>query len=193
MKTRLKLASIALVVTTPLAAFAQSSPLVAGSMIVSGSASLVHTTTEGSGTSTTTLSLAPSALWFVAPHLAVGGSVLLGYSSSGNNSSSNFGVGPSARFFFSESAPWLPFLSATAAPTRGSSHIGGVNVDDSGLTLDGSLGLTRMVGGEVGFTGEAFYTRRKTSQDIGSIQDVGSTSTSSNEFGIRFGVTAFIH
>ncbi len=181
---------IALAVLAPLVVTAQSSPLATGTMIVSGSAALERTTVQGNNVSTTAINIAPSVQWFISPHLALGGSVMLGYSSSGDAHSSTLGIGPSARFFFNESAPWLPFVSATVAPTWGSSRNGSsASVDHSGLSLDDSLGITRMMGSGVGFTGEAFYTDRKTSQDVGST----STTQTVTDFGLRFGVTAFLH
>lgn len=79
---------IALAVLAPLAVTAQSSPLTTGTMIVSGSAALERTTDQGSSVRATTINLAPSVQWFITSQLALGGSVLLGYASSGDTHSS---------------------------------------------------------------------------------------------------------
>jgi hypothetical protein len=54
---------------------------------------------------------------------------------------------------------------------------------------DASAGLTQVVASRVGLTGEAFYTRRHSSGNF-SGTDVKTNDTS---YGLRFGLTVFIH
>jgi hypothetical protein len=184
--------------STSLTARAQTaSPVHAGGWLIGGAATIAGSHDDNSG-NRTDLSISPSGLAFVTSHLAVGGSVLLGYGDGGGVQNTLFGVGPSARYYFSgANAVWLPFISATATPTWSHSERSGSSPAPSSLTsnsrvlsLDGSLGLTRLVATHVGITSEAFYTNSSLQSDAGG---VARSTDRASRYGLRFGVSVFVH
>src|SRR5262245_46579307 len=90
----------------PVAAQSVSSPH-SGAWILGGTGAIDHA--DGA----TSTSIAPQALTFVMPRLAVGGEVVLSYRSSSSGHNSAWGLGPSARAFLADPASTtLPFVSA---------------------------------------------------------------------------------
>lgn len=184
-----RLALISLVAAAPLAA--QKSPIGQGTWIVGGSASLVGSHQNG-GRNTTSFSIAPLGLRFVAPHVALGGNVLLGYTSSSFASGWSYGLGPSIRYYFGEpTAKTFPFVSGSVIgqwvnstiknPSTGQNP----DVDSHQIVLDGSVGITQMLATHVGLTGELFYDHRDSKS--GSL-----ISATVHDYGFRFGITAFV-
>jgi hypothetical protein len=178
------------IVSSP--AVAQSSPIGKGSWIIGGSAGINSQHVSGNDQSVTSVSLAPSALYFVSPGLALGGSVILGYSDNPQVSSKSFGVGPSVRYYFGDkAAKTLPFLSATVEPVWQSNDpksSTGQSTSSTNLLIEGTVGLTHLVASHVGITGEAYYDHLEFSSDRGDIH----VDQSSYAFGLRFGITAFV-
>jgi hypothetical protein len=181
-------------------AFAQerSTAVSRGSWIISGSAGFSQSHDDLSDQTSTSISASPTALMFVASRFAVGGRLTGGYSKSGSFKATSYGIGPSARYYMGDSASkWLSFVSASVFPQWGTSKtnavVGGVvtpvDVDATDLAMDASLGLTRLLVTHVGVTGEAYYTRiNRSSTSRGTTNDF-----TSNAFGIRFGLTAFVY
>jgi hypothetical protein len=183
----------------PLSLRAQtSSPIGRGSWIVGGTARFDNFRDETAKQSSTSVALAPSGLYFVRRQVAIGTTALLGYTRGSGRRSTSYGIGPTARLYFGDSASRiLPFLSASVSPQRITSHtdrtvVNGLAVpqtdaSSSVLDFDGSAGLTWMAATHVGLTGEAFYTRSKLSFDVASAPD-----RTAHDMGLRFGVTAFV-
>ncbi len=73
-----------------------------GALAISSDAalSISHTSISGADASVTTLQLAPSLDYFVAPQLSVGGSVFATYSSLETGHSTNLGIGPRVGYNF---------------------------------------------------------------------------------------------
>jgi hypothetical protein len=173
----------------------QNSPLAQGSWIIAGSAGFSSSHVDGSDQSVTSLHVSPTALTFVRQRLAIGGSAVLGYSSSPNGHFTTYGLGPSARYYFGDPAGQLfPFISASVFPVwtkasdvRTSSSSG--DITTRYLSLDGSVGLTRLVATHVGLTGEAYYTHLDTKVDLATTSNIHG----SYDFGLRFGLTVFVH
>lgn len=84
-------------------AFAQSTPVSRGSWLMSGSAGFSRSRDDFSDQTSTSVSASPTALMFVASRFAIGGTVSGGYSKSDNNRFTSYGIGPSARYYFSDS------------------------------------------------------------------------------------------
>lgn len=169
-----------------------------GSIVIDGSASISHsnTTADGAGTdsesSSTQLSLLPSLLYFVAPRIAVGGSVELSRYSTEGVSSSTVGIGPAARLYLAgESAKVLPYFGASVRVTRVSLDFdsGASPPSSTRLGLEGVAGITWLFSRQVGILTEAFVQRQ--SYENSSVSNATVDVTSTN-FGVRVGVAAFI-
>jgi hypothetical protein len=184
-----RLALISLVVAAPLAA--QKSPIGEGTWIVGGSASLVGSHQNG-GTNTTSFSIAPLGLRFLAPRVAVGGNVLLGYSSNSFASGWSYGIGPSLRYYFGDpTGKTFPFVSGSVIGQWANSTLKhpatnqDPDVDSHVVLLDASVGITQMLATHVGLTGELFYDHRDAKS--------GTLITATvHDYGLRFGITAFV-
>jgi outer membrane protein W len=176
----------------------QSSPIGQGSWIISGSAGLSRNHDDATDQTATFARLSPTGLLFVRPRLAIGGALTLGYSSTPAASFMAIGLGPTARYYFGDMTGQLfPFLSVAVIPVWQESNAkntfnglpGLSDATNRIITMDGSVGLTRLVATHVGLTGEAYYTR------VDNKIDVGSNSQTRNSFdvGLRFGITVFVH
>jgi hypothetical protein len=178
----------------PIALDAQSradGPISKGSMIVGGSAGVSITDPEGSTPSTTSISVFPSILYFVAPRLALGGSVGLSYASSDNSSTNGWSLGPAVRYYIAEpTATMLPFVGASALFGKQKFSSGG-NPDITGTTtmLEGVGGITWLLVPHVGLNGELFVNHRK-------IETSGTPVVISDAkqlvYGLRLGISAFV-
>jgi hypothetical protein len=191
------LCSAALVLAGEAGAQQKPSPIDRGSMIIGGTASLSRQH-ENESDATATLVLAqPTTLVFIAPRLALGGTITVGYSSFMGGHTTTYGVGPSARYYFGDPAGKLfPFLSASVLPQWDRQHINesdasaGEPLDQTMrlLALDGALGLTCLVATHVGVTGEAYYTHSEfTANSV-----LANRTQTSYTYGLRFGITAFV-
>lgn len=185
-----RLVVAASIVSSPV--LAQGSPVGKGSWIISGSAGISSQKVDGADGSITVVNLAPSALYFVAPGLAIGGAVSFGYFTTPQSSSTSFGVGPSIRYYFADkAAKTLPFVSATVAPTWQSSDPKGSTVpstSSNNLSVEGTIGFTHLLVPHVGITGEAYYNHLSLNSDRGTLHVDQSAYT----IGVRFGLTAFV-
>jgi hypothetical protein len=169
-----------------------TSPVHSGAWIIGGTGQFDHADGQ------TNLSLAPTALDFVTPHVAVGGMGLLGLAqTSGSGHSYSWGLGPSVRLFPGDpSSLTLPFVSASVIPEWATRHstVSGVaqfngDVDTRVLTLDGSIGVTRMLATHAGLTGEAYLTH----YDFRNTAAGSTSSSGTTHYGIRLGLTVFVH
>lgn len=169
-------------------------PLHTGEWLVAGSATLSRTHDQTVDATTTSAGLQPTGLRFVTPHVAVGGTVLLSYSSFSFGHSASYGLGPQVRYYFNSSSAVLPFVSASAVPQWSSIHTNGFeaapsrDANDRALVLEGSVGLTDMVSTHVGFTGEAYYDNAQFHRE-----DLGVPATDRTySYGLRFGLSVFV-
>jgi len=172
------------------------SPIRTGEWIVDGAANFSHVHGQEPGTSGTSVSLAPSALRFVTPHLALGTSLALSHSSSSSGHSNSVGIGPAVRYFFGDSASTLqPFVAGSVTLNR-VSLLSTINLGDTQLTTDatqralgydGSIGLTKIIATNVGITGEAYYAHLHLHMTPANDETRDSYSA-----GARFGFTVFV-
>jgi hypothetical protein len=177
------------------AAAQQKSPIGKDSWLVGGSAGLSRTSTDG-GPGTTNASLAPFGLYFFVPHLAVGGTVDLGYQWSklqgADAHDATVGVEPTIRYFFGDPAGKLfPYLNASIGPSweRFSSDAATpADQTTHGLAYTGSAGLMQMLSSHVGLTGELYYSKFKRTAHVAGIE----FKQNSSNYGLRFGFNAFV-
>ncbi|HSQ29823.1 MAG TPA: hypothetical protein VLN49_08235 [Gemmatimonadaceae bacterium] len=181
------------------------SPVHTGGWIISGSGSLGRSHTDASDADVTHIGIRPTALVFLTNRFALGASLPVSYSRLSNPSSHiySYGLGPAARYYFvADTSRWLSFVAASVEPQwqkQSSQNVvvaspGGVvsteTFDSSNrlLTIDGSLGLTRLLAEHVGLTGELYYTHSELSGDVSPRE-----SLKSYDVGARFGLTVFVH
>ncbi len=198
MTARARLGLALLVLAAPLSAQTRTTPVSKGAWLINGSASFSRTHDDLTDQTQTNVGGSPTALMFVASHFALGGTISGSYSTSGSNRIASYGIGPSARYFFGDStSAWLPFLSASVFPswasTRSTIFLNGVSSqvsgDQSGLAMDASFGLTRILVSHVGATGEAYYTRfDRSTKSSGTTRDF-----TTNSIGVRFGLSVFLY
>ena len=176
-----------LIIAAPIAAQSPDAPTDRGSKILSGTASVSHTS---SGGGVTNVSLQPSLLYFMADRVALGGGIGLSYADGENASVTTWSLGPELRFYFkSSSAKTLPYVGAAVrfGASNADSDIS-EGADASFWALEGVAGLTFMLSRQVGVAGEAFVSRDEQTFDT-QLADVTNSAT---RFGLRFGITAFI-
>ena len=180
---------VALLLPCALAAQTPTNPTDKGSMIVDGFASFGRS--GGDGPSATHVSINPEVLFFVAPGVAVGGSLGLSHTSNEGSSSdfSSWVVGPALKYFFVRGdEKTLPFVGAMIGFGKTSSSS---NFELTQTRAEATGGLTWMLARHVGLIGEAYFMSFTT-----KIEDTSAPtpipSTTSNDLGVRFRVSAFV-
>lgn len=162
-----------------------------GAWLIGGSASLSRTHNDASNSDNSSFFLAPTGLWFATPRLAVGGTAALSYTSLSLGHSTDYGIGPGARYYFGDlSTEYLPFVAASFTPQWQSTHTNSPSTDTNGhvYLTDASLGLTRLLATHVGLTVELYYAHVSAHTDLAPV----GVSTGSYSYGVRFGLNAFI-
>jgi hypothetical protein len=162
-------------------------PIDAGSMIIGGSAgyhSMDSDTLEGDRN--TEFIINSSILYFAYPGMGLGGKVLIRHESYGDNSSTFYGFGPSAAYFLGDRESKLyPFVSA-------SFFFGFLKYDNELVGYDirqlyFSLGANYMLTTNIALVGEVYYMLDD--YKSGASEDY----IKGNEFGIQFGIAAFVY
>src|SRR6185436_3552608 len=167
-----------------------SGPIDRGSILVSGSASISHVDAEGA--SSTSLSIFPDLLFFVAPKLAVDGVAGAAYTTTDDTRSVSWSVGPAVRLFLAEvNARTLPFVGADVTWTESRNRFDPTasSLDSSHWNIEGSAGITRMLSRQVGITGTAFVNR---SFNRFTVAPQPATESHATQYGVRFGFSAFL-
>lgn len=179
--------AVSLAVAAGVAGAQTSSPIDRGSKIIAGSAGWSRTTPER-GSAETSISLSPSVLYFVRPHLAVGGSLTGAYDRRTPVTSTGFGIGPEVRYYDGALTDrTLTFIRASLVPTW--EHFKtdqGVKADVTTWRSDFGAGIAQLIATHVALNGEVFYAKSWARRP--QIDDASSTSA----FGLRFGLTAFV-
>ena len=178
---------VALTAVAPAAALGQTHATDRGSILVGGQASFNSSKSDSDGRESprfNSLSLAPRALLFVTPGFALGGQVLFGYSSSDDNSTTAWGIGPEVAYYFGGAGRTThPYLTASFQYVRSSDD------DDNtqtGRTYGGGAGLLFLISSSVGIDAQA-YIRRSDS----SFSEI-ATDFEQTAFGLAFGISAFV-
>lgn len=179
---KIMLSALALVLLLPARLFAQKTYAVdRGSMIVGGSVGFSSFGGDFRGEDRLTLiSINPSLLIFVAPHVALGGTINFTSLSSGGATDTFFGIGPTVMYFFGDAqSKTYPFLSGSLIYGRDNDAFTKIDFRFAG-------GAAFMIAKNVALSGSAFYV-------IESVRhkDAGK-STSGNTFGAELGIAAFI-
>lgn len=162
-----------------------------GSISLGGTAGFSSSKTDVGGTSSpriTVLSIAPRALFFVAPGLAVGGEASFGRVSSEGDATTQYGLGPAINYYFAhEDRAWYPFVGASAR----FSHVSGDGQLGSDFRdLRASAGLLFLLSRSVGVNSEFFVSRMHTTfESPVTLEELDSNTTS---FGLAIGIAAFI-
>lgn len=185
MRFSLSVLALFALLAMPALADGQSSALDRGSLVVDGDASFTSTGFDGQDERATNLAIRPGVKYFVVERLAVGGELLLGYSSAGDFSRTSFGIGPSADYYFGDlDAALHPFVSGTVfwATDRADTPTG--EVDASFMRLRGSAGLLYLFSEQVGLNGALFY---ETSED-----EVAGSTVNRDTYGLSVGIAAFV-
>lgn len=168
---------------------APTSPIAKGSRLISGTASITSTSSDGGSGSLTSVSFNPNVLWFVRDRVAVGGELGLGYQDGDGFSGTSWLIGPAARFFFAEpAAKLLPFVGVSVGFGRMHSESGTFEFTGTQRALELVGGATQMLARNVGLTGELFVQRTNFEVETGTTMSDNTTTM----FGLRFGVSAFL-
>lgn len=168
-------------------ALAQGYAIDKGAWVLDGTVSLTSQGGElyenSQGDRLTSLSLAPSVLYFVVPGLAIGGSLNLGYAAQGDNSATTIGVGPEIAYFFgAPESTVYPFVDGSV----GYFSLNTEGADASGITFEAGAGIAAMLSPSVALIIQATYNIANVSVD-----QVNETF-SGNQFGLQMGVAAFL-
>lgn len=172
-----------------------------GAHVIGGAASLARSTVEldlpsgvpaGTARSTTTsLIVNPTILRFVAPRLAIGGTLTLARFDGEGAETTAWGLGPAARWYVGGDAKVLPFVGVSATFGRSASTLAnGVEQDGSTNGFDAAAGLTWLFSPHVGLTTEGFFNRESTSSD--SAQPGLSADQTRTSYGLRLGIATFL-
>jgi hypothetical protein len=135
---------------------------------------------ETSHTRVTYVRMSPQVQYFVAPGIAVGGSLGLTHSSGSGSSSTSYGIGPQVSYFFGQGQrAAYPYVSVETgyATARGS--------DSGTIGYGGVAGLLYMLNTAVGLNGSLYYrVEQWTGEDSGL--------PSEHRMGLSIGVSAFV-
>lgn len=171
-------------------ALAQSAPLHSGSWLIGGSAGVTRDRNSEQGATTTHVALDPTGLVFVNSHLAVGGELVFGYDELGDGHALAYGIGPAARIYPLTAAAWQPFVALSVTPEwQTITRTAFPNSHASLLAIDGSVGLTRMLATHVGLDGALFYRHTHLTNRLPASQ----ISWTEDDYGLRFGLSVFVH
>jgi hypothetical protein len=175
---------LALSLFMPIRTFAQKAYAVdKGSMLVGGSAgftSIGGDAIDEDGDRVSVFVINPDLLFFVSPHVALGGAVSVVSVSFGGESNTTFGIGPTVGYYFgNENSKTYPFIKGRFIYTNDADDF-----SETDFQFEG--GAAFMIAKNVALTGSAFYL-------IQSFKPEGADeSISGNTFGIQFGIEAFV-
>jgi hypothetical protein len=160
-----------------------------GSAMIGGSANFSQQRSDD--TRVTSLNVNPMLLRFVGDGIAIGGSAGLSRQSSENVTTNGWSLGPAAQAFFgARTSEWLPFVVLSvrigASETDGASG----TLSSTQRVIDGAFGVMRLLGDQVGFDAELFYTDSRFSAELDFVPV--TTDSKQTRFGVRFGFSAFL-
>lgn len=130
------------------------------------------------------LFITPEVGYFISNNLLLGASLNYQNMSQGDNSMSEFGLGPMFAYFFGSDG-MLPFVSAAYTFNSTSGDYEWAEGTDTQLVL--ALGAVKMIAKNVGISGSVFYT-----SDSWKHKDADDSTTGSS-FGVRIGIQTFIY
>jgi len=188
---RILIATVMALAVTPGLAYAQAYATDKGSITLGGTASFTSSRAEIEDVSAprvTSLTLAPRALFFLAPGLAVGGEAALGHIAADGESTTTYGLGPAVTYYFGrQQRSWYPFVAGSVHFT----HVSGDRQLGSDFRdLRASAGLLFLLSGSVGINSELFVsTSHTTFESPATLEELSSDTRA---FGLAIGIAAFI-
>ena len=197
---RVSAIAVAVVVSVCPAASAQTGYAIdSGSFIVGGGIRFTSFGGDDNQERITLVAVNPIVQYFVVPHLALGGAFdvrhVSGSELENRASTSTIGIGPRVGYYFGHSG-WrvYPFVAGTVFVSRfiinelSVPQLGTLDPPDRTIVdLQPSGGAAFMISKNVAITGEVFY-RLNFTEFEGESERVDA-----NEFGLRFGVAAFVY
>jgi hypothetical protein len=163
-----------------------------GGWMIAGTASISRADDQ------TGVEMQPAGFVFVTPHLAIGGVLPFGYQPFAAGRSLQYGIGPTARYYFGAgSARLLPYIGASVMgewqKINRSLTVGDATLDMDSRTrsavADGSAGVVLRVAAHVGISGEAYVQRRR----FETTSDGDEFRATATDQGVRLGVAVFLH
>ena len=140
------------------------------------------------------VSLSPQCLYFLAPRLALGGTVNLGYARTASSYSAVYGIGPAIQYYLAgPTAKTLPFVGASWTPVFDREHVDATSFapafDGRALNsrYEATAGVTQLLVDHVGLSATGYLAR--VTDSYGASQPGAGWTV----FGIRFGITAFLY
>ena len=166
------------------------SPIARGSWLVAGTAQLTSFRDIGNDRRTTVVEVAPRVGLFLARGLALNANLRASLGSGDGGTNQAWGAGPGATYYVRATSHLYPFISARTLFTWGHSRSPGrqSTYDDWSSSWLVSTGAVAMMVTHVGLSAEAFYQHDTFSYDAG----YGVGSNQAEQFGLRFGIAAFV-
>lgn len=166
---------------------AQEGPIDPGSVVLGGSVGFTSSGGElyenAQGDRLNTLRLNPTALFFVASGLALGGDLFVQRQTQGDFDSTTLAVGPAVAYLFGDSESTVyPFISGTV----GYASVTTSGMDGSGLAFGGSAGAAFMLTRSVAIRASGNY--RLNNMSIDQLDE----SYSGDAVSLLIGVEAFV-
>lgn len=187
------LLTFGLAALAPAVAHAQTHAVDRGSYLISGTANFITVGGEIDGESVDRqmrIALEPSVQYFILPGLAIGGSVSLVRDGSGDDATTQYGIGPRLTYYFGAGSgaerPWFPYIGAGAQWLK--TDLGDADPiadDPSAKGFDVRGGILFMLSPAVGLNSELFYQAERTKGALG-------IDISANAFGLAVGLSAFL-
>ncbi len=175
----------------------QGSMELAGSIAFTKSSGDLYENADGDGS--TSFAINPAVGYFVIPGLEIGGQLLIAKESQGDNSSSQFGIGPGFTYYIggAQKKTMYPFLTATfmiTSTTHKSTYseimlakaAGTSESKYSGTSIELGGGVLKMLSKAVGLNVQVTYAMN------GSKHEDADEATKGNELSIWAGISAFI-
>jgi hypothetical protein len=176
---------------------AQAHALDAGSFRVGGTATATRSssTTDDLGTfSTSRFGLQPAVQYFLVPQLAVGGTLNLSHTRSGDGRTTVIGAGPAVTYYFYSPGRTLhPYATTSASFGRWRDRHPAFSNSRNHQGIRGAGGLLVMLAPHVGLTGELFYdrTRSRTSDTFQDGSPIPDNNVSTVGFAAGFSIFLF--
>jgi len=131
-----------------------------------------------------TFSFTPAVKYFITPNLAIGGQVALVTNSEGSDSTTAFGIGPSAAYFFNvKSERFFPYIGAGFLYMSNSSSWSSNSATGTDIYFGG--GMAFMLSSSLALIAELTYHIQSLS--------MSGTSESGHMLALSIGFSAFLH
>ena len=177
---------------------AAQDPIDSGSLIVGGHARIAGFRDIGNDQREFGFELLPHVGVFVVRGLAVTLNARLGWSSrEGSGSAFTWGLGPGVIYYFAKARQFYPYLTVRTLGVwtdfRPSDDLPDlISIDDTEWTWVAGIGGSLFVARHVALNAELFYSRFVVTSDIRLTEGIQKQRNSSEQYGLLFGVRAFV-